>query len=156
MKLTSIVKEVSNEDHSLFAFRSEIDPDFEVFIIYPENERYREMKIMFEQWGSAFIDLSEKQIFIDGKEVNKKWFTNNHLIFQQAHEIAHSVLKHDSDFDEDQEAEADFVAIQICKARGKYKAATLGNKQFIKRNGIEYKEYKFSKRAGLLLQEYIL
>jgi len=119
-----------SEEQSQTAWKSEIDPDWTILVLWPEDELYPDVAKIFDWLGTAFADLNSKTVFIDGVQVEHQNLTDDHLLAIEAHEISHSLLNHhESDrlakYDERQEQEADWLAIRILDRMGHGKASSL-------------------------------
>jgi len=113
------------DNHKIIKIKSNIDSRFNVYLIYPEHSEYAEVKKIFEKFGHAVLLTGSKNIFVDGVEVDKPYFTMDHLIAIQGHEIAHSILKHRGGLNKQKEMEADIAGMQILKSKGFTKAYNL-------------------------------
>tara|TARA_A200000113_G_C8816371_1_gene338945 strand:+ start:288 stop:710 length:423 start_codon:yes stop_codon:yes gene_type:complete len=118
------------------------------------DEVYDKLKQHFENHGDAF--LINKVIFFDVNTLKrKKQFTKAHRDFIESHEVAHIVLKHQSLVrDKKQEAEADYIGIQLCIDKNLNKSAELGINSFQSRNNIPYNKY--NKNHGIRLKNKVL
>jgi len=108
------------------------------------HEKYEELLPFFKKHGLAF--KQERVIFFDVDSLKSSGYYNKTtLTFIEAHEIAHSVLKHTKS-NPMVEAEADFLAILLCKDFNREKSANFGLKEFKPRNNISFdafsKKYK--------------
>ena len=120
---------------NIVTFKAKINKKFIVYIITSEDEMiYKQLIPLFNKYGLAYTDLKNKNIYIDGDNVNDMI----EIDFIIAHEIAHHYLKHQGDYNKMQEAEADYVAISLCKLNKLYKSEKLGLLHFKERHGIKY------------------
>jgi hypothetical protein len=89
--------------------QSLLDPDWKVMLFDETDEQFPE--ILFNVFGVAFADLASKLIVIDSSQVPEL----EYQIAIEAHEIAHSRLRHDSRTlsELDQEKEADWLGHKI-------------------------------------------
>lgn len=95
----------------------------------------------FEIFGLAYCDIENRNIFVDIEKVNNI----DELNFILAHEVAHVYLKHNIKKDDDfsyQEAEADFLALEICNVNNLTKSYKIGLECFKNRHGISYRQFK--------------
>jgi hypothetical protein len=109
----------------IISFESQIDPAYNVSVVYREYERYDELVDIMGKFGDtiALLSLNTNHIFVDGEKLTDLNF--DHLLAIQAHEICHSVLKHSPGISEVEEIEADLAAISLLTEIGYYKAADL-------------------------------
>ena len=104
------------------------------------DEKYSIVKPYFDKHGLAF--KRDNVIFFDMPRLKSQGYDDKvHLTFIEAHEIAHSVLKHTKS-SRKVEAEADFLAILLCQDSNFVRSANLGKKYFNKRNGISFSKYE--------------
>jgi len=109
---------------------SEFKSDVAVAILGKDDYRYEVMKPLFEQCGFGFAETSSGCVFIDG-EVK---LTKDELRWVEAHELAHIMLKHTKDRNDDDEMSADMFAIILLKDKGYDKAAQLVEDKFEERH----------------------
>lgn len=119
-----------SSDDSTAMWKSEIDPEWTILVLWPEDELYPNVAKIFDWLGTAFADLNSKTVFIDGVQVEHQNLTDDHLLAIEAHEISHSLLNHHESnrlakYDERQEQEADWLAIRILDRMGHGKASSL-------------------------------
>ena len=115
---------------------SEFKSDVAVAILTKDDYRYEVMKPLFEQCGFGFAETSSGCVFIDG-EVK---LTKDELRWVEAHELAHIMLKHTKDRNDDDEMSADMFAIILLLDRGYKKAAKLVESKFEERHKRKYYE----------------
>ena len=142
------------------AWHSELDPEWVVLIVWPDDENYRGYSRIFSQLGIAFADVSGKVIFIDGVAVENENLTKDHIISIEAHEIAHLVLEHRESarfesYDERQEQEADWFGIRLLDLMGYPKAAKILEKRFKDQYGIPSSKLEETDPIKDKLQAYI-
>ena len=91
----------------IISFESQIDPAYNVSVVYREYERYDELADIMGKFGDtiALLNLNTNHIFVDGEKLTDLNF--DHLLAIQAHEICHSVLRHSPGISEAEEIEAD-------------------------------------------------
>jgi len=109
-------------DQDIIAFKSPIDENFDVVVIYSENEKYSQFRSILnaDRENIAALVIGEKKILVDGeslKEINEDQFKAI-----QAHEICHSILDH-SGISEEYEIEADLTAIHLLLELGEPEAS---------------------------------
>jgi len=115
---------------------SEFRSDIAVAILGKDDYRYAVMKPLFEQCGFGFAETSSGCVFIDG-EVS---LTKDELKWVEAHEVAHIMLKHTKDRNDDDEIAADMFAIILLLDKGYKKAAQLVESKFEERHKRKYYE----------------
>ena len=118
--------EFSNEEHK----------DIAVGIITKDDSRYETLKPLFEQYGYGFTDTKIGCVFIDGEAV----LSDAELKWVEAHEVAHIMLKHKKDRNDNDEIAADMFAIILLKDKGYNKAAKLVEDKFEERHKRKYYE----------------
>ena len=126
------------EDHAHeIVFTSDLDSSVVVAIIYPESSRYSMLSEMFSSRGHAFLLHDQKIIVIDGATVDEPWFSDDHLLVIQAHELGHLFAGHGKSYtegsDRDIEKEADWLGIQLLKSHKKQTAYELHEEEFFER-----------------------
>jgi len=109
---------------------SEFKSDVAVAILTKDDHRYEVMKPLFEQCGFGFAETSSGCVFIDG-EVK---LTKDELRWVEAHELAHIMLKHTKDRNDDDEMSADMFARILLLDKGYSKAAQLVEDKFEERH----------------------
>jgi hypothetical protein len=136
---------------------SELDPEWKVIITYPEDSLYQACSDYFERLGIAFADISQKKIYVDGAEVSEDYFTENHLLAIEAHEIGHSIAGHKGApyYSEKQEMEADWLGINLLLKLGFEKAATILADRFELTYKNPYDSLPNGKELEPLLAEYL-
>lgn len=125
------------KDEELNVFPSHLDSNIIVVIVYPGTKKYESLRSQFQKSGHAFIIHPIKTIVIDGSVVNEPWFTMDHLMVIQAHEIAHFRAGHAIlDYDEESvniEKEADWLGHKILHHHDNPSAAALHKEEYILR-----------------------
>jgi len=153
--MTTLTSLLNESNDSIVIMKSEVDSTFTLYIIYKENPLYDKFSLVFERFGHAFLQSGTKNIFVDGEELEESYFTKNHLIAIQGHEIAHSVLKHGRGLNKQLEMEADIAGMEILKKKGKTSAYFILKKRF---NSLYKKEPSMSllgTKSQQLLQAYL-
>ena len=126
--------------------KSKFDTSHTCIFLTDEDEKYADLKPAFKKHGLAF--KKDRFIFFDETELrNTGYFNKDYITFIEAHEIAHTVLKH-RQTSRHVEAEADFLAVLLCKDGNYTKSVKIGIREFKDRNGIAFdmfsKKYKDS------------
>lgn len=125
-------------------FKSRIDSAFDVSVVYSESEHYDAIKEIIPKGDVAFTDLRTKIIIVDGEQLAQ--LTNDHLLFVEAHEIAHHLLNHIDQYDNpEQEKEADMGAYIMLTQRGHKKAAELVKYYFKHRHKTKFDKFNAEK-----------
>lgn len=111
----------------IVSFGSRIDPRFKVLVIYKESMAYSLVKSSLGDLDNSIGALMPGQeiILIDGERVNEEGLSDDHLLAIEAHEIAHEMLGHEGERNQDHEEEADELAIQILDSFSRKEAAAL-------------------------------
>jgi hypothetical protein len=122
-------------------FMNDLDPTMPVIILYPNSPKYEFFKDYFKN-THAFNWLEKNVMFVDGHAVEQGWFTEDHLLVMQAHELGHKVAGHIEKQQVDHrdpvlEREADWVGYNILKNRGYDSAAGLHETEFEIRYGVK-------------------
>lgn len=133
-QLRNIIKEAVEEP---VLFENELDPSMTVMVVYPDDPRYQQVAATFAQKGHAFL-AREDIMVVDGAALSEPWFSEDHLLVVQAHELGHKLAGHigSSVHDDPQlEREADWVGYNILKHRGFQSAAELHRDEYEDRYG---------------------
>ena len=111
----------------IVSFGSRIDSRFKVLVIYKESVAYSLVKSSLADLDNSIGALMPGQeiILIDGERVNEEGLSDNHLLAIEAHEIAHEMLGHEGERNQDHEEEADKLAIKILDSFSRKEAAAL-------------------------------
>ena len=121
-------------------FPSPLDPMLNVIIVYPDSDKYDQLISHFDRAGHAFLMHDANLMVIDGAAVDEPWFSEDHLLVIQAHEIGHYRAGHSkndqvSHRDEKIEKEADWLGYNLLKSKGYGSAATLHHEEYYARYG---------------------
>lgn len=120
--------------------KSKFDPSHTIVYTEVSDEKYPALKRHFKKHGLAF--KQGNFIFFDMPTIRKyKYDDKDHLTFIEAHEIAHTVLNH-TQTSKQIEAEADFLAVLLCKDMNYNKSSKLGKSYFRERNGISFEKFQ--------------
>jgi len=111
------------EDSAIISYRSKIDSQFQVFVVYKDYEKYDIIKEMLERCNGslAALQVNTTNIYIDGEAIEE--LSADQMLAIEAHEIAHYRLKHPAGLSEDLEIEADLFAISLLELDGYFEAA---------------------------------
>jgi len=116
---------------------SDLDPSMTVVVVYGEDPRYAQLAPVFDQKGHAFL-FSEDTIVVDGNALDEPWFSEDHLMVIQAHELGHKLAGHAGKSDHSDprmEKEADWLGYNILAQRGFSSAADLHEEEYEARYG---------------------
>ena len=128
--------------------KSKFDSSHMCIFVDSTSEKYEELLPTFKKHGLAF--KQGKFIFFDVDNLKSGgYYTKNALTFIEAHEIAHSVLKHTKSSPL-VEAEADFLAVLLCKDYGFESSAKFGISEFKSRNNIAFNSFSKKYKSGII------
>jgi len=135
---------MSVDSHDVLSFKSLIDDEYMVIVVYPESVHYGRFKSLIESvnGGIAALATEHKAIIVDGVELEE--ISSDQFKAVQAHEICHGVLKHGSGPIEIEEIEADLTAIDLLIKIGEHKASEALRERLREQRGIEYNEKSLS------------
>ena len=128
------------------AYQSVINSDFTVFVVYKEHEWYNGIKESLKKMNDSIgaLWVGTKNIFMDGEVISDDAIDRDHLLAIEAHEIAHSMLGHNSGIDEQSEKEADLFAIALLEMDSHTRAASLLKERLKELYNIDYAEFEES------------
>jgi len=134
---------------------SRINPEFKVFIVYKEHESYASIKQSLELLNNsiAAIDLQSKSIFIDGERVIDELIDEDQLLAIEAHEVAHYMLGHDVEINDESEKEADLFAIAMLDQDGWHRASSFLKDRLKEFYGIDYSAFEQEWEESLSKEE---
>lgn len=141
------------EDDDVQVFPSQLDSSLTVVIVYPESTKYEQVLPQFQKSGHAFILHQAKMMVVDGAAVNESWFTMDHLMVIQAHELGHYRAGHAVDAHAQGniniEKEADWLGYQLLVDAG-HSAASLHKEEYQARYGSDPDEdsNEFEEKLG--------
>lgn len=120
--------------------KSKFDPSHTLIFLQKTDKEYAKLKDKFLEHGLAF--KHDRYIFFDVSALKRQgYYTQGHLTFIEAHEVAHTVLHH-TRTSKYSEAEADFLAVLLCKDAGFKKSARIGRGEFSSRNGMSFESFQ--------------
>jgi hypothetical protein len=130
---------MSKEENEL-VFPSPLDSALNVAIIYPGSDKYDQLIPHFERAGHAFLMHDLNLMVVDGAAVEETWFSEDHLLVIQAHELGHFRAGHSKSQqtnhrDEKLEREADWVGYNLLRSKGLGSAADLHRDEYHARYG---------------------
>ena len=135
-------------------FFSPLDDTLQVVIVYPESEKYEMASQQFQSSGHAFLLHDMKTVVIDGTAVLESWFTMDHLLVIQAHELGHYRAGHSMQAhlagSIEIEMEADWIGYKLLLSKGETTAADLHREEYQFRYGNfpEADSEKFNEKLG--------
>lgn len=129
---------------NIISYPSKIDSQFTVMIIYKDHELYNDLKWQLTELHNsiAALQVSTKNIIIDGEEVARLKLTPNDLLAIEAHEIAHSLIGHGPGSDEESEKEADLLGIALLEIAGHTEASEVLKDKLEALYGIDYRQFE--------------
>jgi hypothetical protein len=132
------------QEQSMVAYQSTINPEFTVIVIYKENEQYKDIKDSLEKMNNSIgaLWVGSKNIFIDGEVIAELEIDRDHLLAIEAHEIAHSMLGHEAGIDEQSEKEADLFGIALLEMSGMQRAASILKERMMELYNIDYTKFE--------------
>lgn len=138
---------VNESKKSEKVYKSKIDNQYDVMIVYPSSDMYDQVLKIIPGDGLAITNVNKKIILIDGGKIEDQKLTKDHLNFIEAHEVVHHYLEHVGKFGiAEQEKEADYGAYLVLLKKGMKKSAKLVVDFFNTRHGETFEDFK--KRAG--------
>jgi hypothetical protein len=130
----------------IISFHSEIDGNYVVSVLYPENPRYSDLMGIIGE-NIAVLAIGKNLILVDG--ISLEDLTEDQFKAVQAHEICHGILGHKQGSSENEEIEADLTAIDLLMTIGEIESAKALNKRLLDQRGISYSK----KNLGSMLSE---
>jgi hypothetical protein len=136
---------------------SNLDPEWTLIITYPNDSLYSKANPYFEKLGIAFADLNSKTIYFDGAEVSEAYFTKDHMVAVEAHEIGHQIANHLGEpyYSKRQEQEADWLGINLLIQNNLVKAGNLLAERFSQHYGMPYTDLAGSEPLMEMLEDYL-
>jgi hypothetical protein len=120
--------------NSTLVFESPLSEELQVMIVYPEAENYSMFESQFRTSGHAFLLHDLNTVVVDGKVVNEPWFTHDHLMVIQAHELGHYLAGHSKNSKVREyleiEKEADWLGCMLLKDKGYHDAMILHEQEY--------------------------
>lgn len=117
-------KITKTDDETSLVFPCELDDRLTVAIVFPENDSYKTLESSFAE-SHGFLLHDENLIVVDGKILQEDWFTSDHLLVIQAHELGHYNLEHIRSGTRSEEMDADVVGYRILSSLNCESAASL-------------------------------
>jgi hypothetical protein len=148
------------EDQGIIAFKSPIDNDYNVIVVYPENENYAQVKSVLGAIDESIAALvvGKTTIIVDGQSLES--IDKDQFKAVQAHEICHGILEHSSELSDEEEIEADLAAIDLLIRLNEPQASEALSRRLSNQRGLEYSESTLrellSGRSLELYTDYLL
>ena len=136
IKLKKLIKE------DISSFKGQIDKRYNIIVVSKEHPKYEEFKKFITSGKIAVTIPGKPIIFVDGEKFKNMNLSDNDIIFIEAHEIAHHLLKHKFTKDIDQEREADYGAYLLLRKHQFNIAANSVRNLFKKRQGVSFEEFE--------------
>jgi hypothetical protein len=136
---------------------AQLDPNWTLVITYPNDSLYNTAKPYFERLGIAFANLESQTVYFDGAEVSEAYFTKDHMIAVEAHELGHSIANHQGEpyYSKRQEQEADWIGINLLIQNNKVKASTILAERFSQHYQMDFTQLPNSEKLTELLEDYL-
>jgi hypothetical protein len=128
----------------IIAYNSVINPEYQIFVVYSDSDEYQSIKAALQSMNNSIgaLWVGTKNIFIDGERLVDESIDTDQLLAIEAHEIAHSMLGHDSGVDEQSEKEADLFAIALLDMDKHTRAASFLKDRMKDLYGIDYTTFE--------------
>jgi hypothetical protein len=120
-------------EQGTLVYRSKLDPSMTVVVVWPESDKYSVFDQIFQKAGHAFVWQEKRIVAIDGAVVDEPWFTKDHLMVIEAHELGHISAGHGPDAhgrDMKKEREADWAGYNLLVNAGEDSAASLHRQEY--------------------------
>ena len=125
-------------EQGTLVYRSKLDPKMTVVVVWPESDKYEVFQQFFKNTGHAFVLQEKRIVAIDGAVVDESWFTKDHLMVIEAHELGHISAGHGPDAhgrEMQKEREADWMGYNLLVNAGEDSAAALHKQEYQARYG---------------------
>ena len=128
----------------IIAYNSVINPEYQIFVVYSDSDEYQSIKAALQSMNNSIgaLWVGTKNIFVDGERLVDESIDTDQLLAIEAHEIAHSMLGHDSGVDEQSEKEADLFAIALLDMDKHTRAASFLKDRMKDLYGIDYTAFE--------------
>jgi hypothetical protein len=128
----------------IIAYNSVINPEYQIFVVYSDSDEYQSIKAALQSMNNSIgaLWVGTKNIFVDGEGLVDESIDTDQLLAIEAHEIAHSMLGHDSGVDEQSEKEADLFAIALLDMDNHTRAASFLKDRMKDLYGIDYTAFE--------------
>lgn len=111
-------------------FKSEFSKKVYVNVVNVDDFEYELLEPLFNEYGYGFVSPEDNVIFIDGQ------YDSLYQKIVEAHEVSHILLGHNENEGEDDEVEADLLAISILNKFGYAREAKFLSRKFKGRHGL--------------------
>jgi Zn-dependent peptidase ImmA (M78 family) len=125
-------------------YESEFLKGVNITVVFSEDKKYKELLPLFNKYGYGFMVPNQNLIVING-EILLQNYDPSFLKFIEAHEVAHIILGHDKDRNDDDEIDADLGAYILLRSKGKDDAVELLQKNYEDRHKTKFDEKRVEK-----------
>jgi Zn-dependent peptidase ImmA (M78 family) len=125
-------------------YESEFLKGVNIAVVFSEDKKYKELLPLFNKYGYGFMVPNQNLIVING-EILLQNYDPSFLKFIEAHEVAHIMLGHDKDRNDDDEIDADLGAYILLRSKGKDDAVELLQKNYEDRHKTKFDEKRVEK-----------
>jgi Zn-dependent peptidase ImmA (M78 family) len=125
-------------------YESEFLEGVNIAVVFSEDKKYKELLPLFNKYGYGFMVPNQNLIVING-EILLQNYDPSFLKFIEAHEVAHIILGHDKDRNDDDEIDADLGAYILLRSKGKDDAVELLQKNYEDRHKTKFDEKRVEK-----------
>jgi Zn-dependent peptidase ImmA (M78 family) len=125
-------------------YESEFLKGVNIAVVFSEDKKYKELLPLFNKYGYGFMAPNQNLIVING-EILLQNYDPSFLKFIEAHEVAHIILGHDKDRNDDDEIDADLGAYILLRSKGKDDAVELLQKNYEDRHKTKFDEKRVEK-----------
>ncbi len=125
-------------------YESEFLKGINISVVFSEDKKYKELLPLFNKYGYGFMVPNQNLIVING-EILLQNYDPSFLKFIEAHEVAHIILGHNKDRNDDDEIDADLGAYILLRSKGKDDAVELLQKNYEDRHKTKFDEKRVEK-----------
>ena len=125
-------------------YESEFLQGVNIAVVFSEDNKYKELLPLFDKYGYGFMVPNQNLIVING-EILLQNYDPSFLKFIEAHEVAHIILGHDKDRNDDDEIDADLGAYILLRSKGTDDAIELLQKNYEDRHKTKFDEKRVEK-----------
>jgi Zn-dependent peptidase ImmA (M78 family) len=125
-------------------YESEFLKGVNIAVVFSEDKKYKELLPLFNKYGYGFMVPNQNLIVING-EILLQNYDPSFLKFIEDHEVAHIILGHDKDRNDDDEIDADLGAYILLRSKGKDDAVELLQKNYEDRHKTKFDEKRVEK-----------
>ena len=131
-------------DNTRIQYFSKFVPNVVTTIIFKGDPEYDFVEKHFMVRGFGFMIPGENHIIIDGEKLMNQGL----LYWIEAHEASHYLLNHTSEYDPQDEIDADLGAYLLLKHFSYYRACDLVVEYFYQRHNIEFPKTRLNEIAN--------